>query len=94
MLASIVLALALATQPNTRLRFSDVPCHTVADCWLDAEGHPIARPKRYRGRALPHGDCGKHLTWLDHRLTCTAPPSADGGASQPMCTAEFIGDKC
>ena len=63
---------------------SDVPCETVAQCWLDDDGKAIARPKSKKGRPLPKGNCGKNLFWLRHRLTC----------EEGVCVSQFIGDKC
>ncbi len=74
----------LAAPPAVPVPVSPVPCKTVADCWLSAQGQPIARPKHKRGRALPRGDCGKNLVWLRHRLSC----------EQDVCVATLIGDKC
>lgn len=61
-----------------------VPCKTVADCWLDADGHAIPRPKRYRGRPLPRGDCGKNELWLSNKLSC----------EDAVCVARYISNKC
>jgi hypothetical protein len=61
-----------------------VPCQTIADCWLDADGKAIARPKRFRSKPVPRGDCGKNLVWLRNRLTCEAN----------VCAVTFIGDRC
>lgn len=62
-----------------------VSCKTVSDCWLDADGHAIARPKKFKGKALPRGDCGKNLLWLRNTLECS-----DAG----LCVATHVGDKC
>lgn len=81
----IALMLSLLAAPAAApVAVSPVPCQTVADCWLAADGQPIARPKHKRGRALPRGDCGKNLLWLRHRLSCEAQ----------VCVAVRIGDKC
>ena len=61
-----------------------VPCQSVKDCWLDDEGRAIRRPARYRGRHLPKGDCGAHLRWLRHALTC----------EEGVCTSRDVGDRC
>jgi hypothetical protein len=61
-----------------------VPCKTVDDCWLDDNGHAIHRPKRYRGRALPRGDCDARIQWLRHKLSC----------EENVCVAKFVGDAC
>ncbi|MBL8952167.1 MAG: hypothetical protein JNK82_15400 [Myxococcaceae bacterium] len=63
---------------------STVPCKTVAECWLDEEGKPIARPKAKKGKAVPRGDCGKNLLWLRNQLSC----------DENVCVAKFVGDKC
>jgi hypothetical protein len=63
---------------------ADVPCETVADCWLDGDGHPIKRPPRLRKKQLPRGDCGKNLVWLRNRLSC----------EEHVCVAVFIGGRC
>lgn len=80
---ALILSL-LAAPPAVPVPVGPVPCKTVADCWLSAQGQPIARPKAKRGRALPSGDCGKNLVWLRHRLSC----------EQEVCVAKLIGDKC
>lgn len=49
--------------------FSEVPCTSVKQCWLDADGKPIARPKKLRGAPLPKRDCDNTL-WLQHQLSC------------------------
>jgi hypothetical protein len=61
-----------------------VPCRSVGDCWLDASGNAIKRPKRYRGKPLPRGDCGARINWLRNWLSCT-----DG-----RCSVQHVGDKC
>ena len=63
---------------------SEVPCKSVADCWLEEGGKPVKRPKKLKGRKVPRGDCGSHLLWLRNRLSC----------EQGVCTATFQGDKC
>ena len=83
----MLLALALfmlAAGSSDRVTVSTVPCGTVAECWLDDAGRPIARPKANKRRKLPVGDCGRNLLWLHNRLSC----------DNNVCTAEFIGDKC
>jgi hypothetical protein len=60
------------------------PCRTVADCWLDDAGHAIARPRKFRGKPIPRGDCGSRINWLRHRLMCV----------EGRCTAADIGDRC
>jgi hypothetical protein len=76
----LVASIVLSASPTV----SDVPCQTVADCWLDAASKPIARPKKFRGKPVPRGDCGRKLQWLRTRLAC----------EQNLCTALDIGDKC
>jgi hypothetical protein len=61
-----------------------VPCKTIADCWLDNEGHPIARPKSKRGLKIPRGNCDTRLVWLRYQLSCT----------EQVCTALFLPDQC
>lgn len=61
-----------------------VACQTVADCWLDSDGHAIRRPKQHAKKPIPRGDCGKRLLWLRHRLSC----------EENVCVAIRIGDKC
>ena len=63
---------------------STVQCTSVDECWLDAEGKAVARPKSKKGRPLPRGDCGKNLLWLRHKLTC----------EEGVCVSQNIGDKC
>ncbi len=71
--------------PIDRVTKSAVRCTTVAECWLDADGKPIARPKKFKGKKLPKGTCSNSgLLWLRHKLTC----------QQNVCTAEFVGDMC
>jgi hypothetical protein len=79
-----LVTLLLAGEP--RVTTNEVPCQTVQDCWLDATGKPIARPKKFKGQQLPVGDCGAQLHWLRHRLTCSP--------EQHVCVAELIGDRC
>ena len=76
MLAALLVALVLSADP--------VPCQTVADCWLDADSRPIARPKKLRGKPIPKGDCGRKLQWLRHKLAC----------EQNVCTVTNVGDGC
>jgi hypothetical protein len=85
MLLSLV-AVLLSAEPNPRVSASTVACTTVAECWLDADGKPIARPKKFKGKPLPTGDCGKRLVWLRNQLTCDE--------TQKVCVAEHVGDKC
>lgn len=61
-----------------------VACKTVADCWLDDDGHAIPRPKKHAKQSIPRGDCGKRRLWLRHRLSC----------EDNVCVAHRIGDKC
>jgi len=85
MIKLIALMLSLLAAPAAApVPVSPVPCKTVADCWLSADGQAIARPKHKRGRALPRGDWGKNLVWLRNRLSCEAQ----------VCVAVHIGDKC
>jgi hypothetical protein len=77
-------AASASATPDDRRTVSDVPCKSIAQCWLDEDGKPIARPKKLAGKPLPRGDCGKHLEWLRNRLEC----------DQNRCTATFVGDKC
>jgi hypothetical protein len=74
----------LAVTTNDRVTVSEVPCKSVADCWLDAGGKPIARPKAKRGQRIPNGDCGNHHQWLRNRLRC----------EEQRCVSERIGDRC
>ncbi len=74
----------LAAVPYGTVTVSDVPCKTVADCWLDKDGKPIARPKRMKGKKVPKGDCGKNLLWLRNVLTC----------EKDVCVAKFVSDMC
>lgn len=60
------------------------PCRTVADCWLDDDGRPIRRPKRFRGKRLPKADCGVHLLWLRNHLSC----------EQSVCVVTHFADRC
>jgi hypothetical protein len=83
MLTSFLLWI-LGGMPMAQTTVSEVPCKTIADCWLDAEGKPIARPKAKRGRSIPRGDCGKNLLWLRNRLSC----------ENQVCTAQHVGDRC
>ena len=80
----LALALFLLGADPERTTVSEVPCKTVADCWLDDHGMPVARPKSQKGKKLPRGDCGKNLLWLRNKLTCT----------EGKCSAENVGDKC
>lgn len=79
-----LLTLLLSAEPDPHTTVSTVPCQSVAECWLDANGKPIARPKKQRGRPLPKGDCGKNLLWLRNVLTC----------EQNVCVARFVSDGC
>jgi len=83
MLLTLTLLL-LGAEPDLHVTVSTVPCKTVAECWLDDDGKPVARPKRFKGRKLPKGDCGKNLLWLRHVLSC----------EQAVCVAKFVGDRC
>jgi hypothetical protein len=65
---------------------STVPCQTVADCWLDPRGVPIARPKKFKGQKLPRGDCERKLVWLRYQLSCSP--------QKQVCEAVFRGDRC
>ena len=87
--ATALVAMVLSGNP-AKTTVSEVPCKTVAQCWLDADGHPIARPKAKKGRPLPEGDCGAKLVWLQNRLRCES--ADDAGPS--VCVAEHVGDKC
>lgn len=84
-MTALLLALVLSGDAD-RLEVSSVPCSTVDECWLDAKGHPVARPKRSKGKALPTGDCGKQLHWLRHRLSCDE--------ARHVCVALEVGDRC
>jgi len=59
-------------------------CATVDDCWLDEGGKAMPRPKKFKKRPLPRGDCGKNKLWLRHELTCT----------ENQCVSRFRGDRC
>lgn len=85
MLLSLALWLLTATHTE-RLTLSTVSCRSVADCWLDAQGRPIARPRGKRGLKLPRGDCGRNLIWLRNRLLCTE--------QEHVCASQFMGDAC
>ena len=74
----------VAALPADRVTVSTVPCQTVADCWLAADGQPIQRPRSKRGRLVPRGDCGKKLRWLRNRLSC----------ENQVCVVQRVGDKC
>ena len=68
-----------------RITTSSVPCKTVAECWLDGAGKPIARPKKFKGKPLPKGECSSRgLLWLRNKLSC----------EENVCRAEFVGDMC
>lgn len=82
MLLPLLVALVLSSDP--RRIVSEFPCETVADCWLDTDSKPIARPKKLRGKPLPRGDCSRKLQWLRNRLAC----------EENVCTVTNIGDKC
>lgn len=82
-MTTLLLALLLAAEPDPRT-VSTVRCETVAQCWLDPSGKPIARPKKFARRPLPRGDCGKNLVWLRNVLTC----------EEQVCVARFVGDAC
>ena len=83
-LTMLLLGMRLLASPNAGETSAAPACRSVADCWLDEEGRAIRRPARYRGRHLPRGDCGAHLRWLRHSLTC----------DEGVCTARDIGDRC
>jgi len=82
LLLPLLVSVVLSTPPRTTV--SDVACKTVEDCWLDADAKPIKRPKKFRGKPVPRGDCGEKLMWLRHRLAC----------EQSVCTVTAIGDRC
>jgi hypothetical protein len=82
-IVSLVLWL-MSAAPDGGVTVSAVPCTSVADCWLDANGKPVARPRRFRGRRIPRGNCGSNLLWLRYRLMC----------EKDLCAAENVGDKC
>lgn len=63
---------------------STVPCETVAQCWLDTDAKPIARPRGKKGKKIPRGDCGKNLMWLRNKLSC----------ENNVCIVQFVGDMC
>lgn len=63
---------------------SGPPCRSVADCWLDDSGQPIARPKKERGKPLPRGNCGGRINWLRNQLNCV----------EHRCVAFHVGDRC
>jgi hypothetical protein len=44
----------------------------------------IKRPKKYRGKEFPRGDCGANHHWLANRLSC----------ENNVCTVMHIGDRC
>jgi hypothetical protein len=81
LIALAVWLLTAAPEPGAEPR---VPCRTVADCWLDRDGKVVARPKQFKGKPLPRGDCGEKLYWLRTHLTCEAK----------VCVATQQGDKC
>ncbi len=83
-LAALLVGPTDPTRDASRTIVSDVACESVAQCWLDDEGKPIARPRRLRGKPIPRGDCGRNLKWLRNRLTC----------QEQRCAAVRIGDKC
>ena len=79
-----MLSLRLLAAPDAGSSRALPACQSVSDCWLDDEGRAIRRPARYRGRQLPKGDCGAHLRWLRHDLTC----------DEGVCTARDVPDRC
>ncbi len=81
-LLPLLMSVVLSADPKTTI--SDVPCQTVADCWLDADAKPIKRAKKLKGKAIPHGDCGSKLLWLRNKLSC----------EENVCVVKLIGDKC
>lgn len=86
-LVGLVVALAAdlrAETPSPEPAPPPVACKTVADCWLDGDGHAIPRPKKHAKKPIPRGDCGSKLLWLRHRLSC----------EENVCVALRIGDKC
>jgi hypothetical protein len=82
MIALALLASLLASPPP--LKVSKAPCQTEAECWLDADGNPIARPKSKQGRPIPRGNCGALLVWLRNELSC----------QENVCVARLVGDRC
>ena len=60
--------------------FSAVPLRCRR--WLDDSGDAIARPKRYKGRRLPRGNCHS-LLWLNHRLAC----------EEHVCVSIYVPDR-
>jgi hypothetical protein len=89
-LASLLISTPLTTAwsdtavPAPKAKPAPVPCKTVADCWLDADGNAIPRPKRFKGRRLPKGNCGGNILWLTNLLSC----------EEHVCVSMPIGDRC
>ena len=77
----LMVSLVLRAPP---VSVSEVPCQTVAECWMDPDAKPIKRPKQHRGKPVPRGDCGRSLQWLRNRLAC----------QQGVCTVTHVGDRC
>ena len=85
MTSFLVLSMLLTVEP--RVQESTAVCTTVADCWLDDAGAPIARPKKFKGRKLPRASCqGAGLNWLRHMLSCDP--------EKKVCVALDVGDRC
>lgn len=82
LLLPLLVSVVLSSEPTTTV--SEVACQSVSDCWLDEDSKPIARPKKFRGKPVPRGDCGKKLQWLRNKLAC----------EENVCTVTHIGDKC
>jgi hypothetical protein len=61
-----------------------VSCKTIDDCWLGPGGVAIKRPKKYRGKEFPRGDCGANHHWLANRLSC----------EDNLCKVTHVGDTC
>jgi hypothetical protein len=82
---SLVALLACREEPAPASAAPTLPSSPPASAPAVTErGNAIARPKRYRGKPLPRGDCGKNLHWLRHRLVC------EGG----VCVSRNVGDMC
>lgn len=80
----ILAALWSSDARSANAQSSDVPCDTVAQCWLDPAGNAIKRPSKYVGRSLPHGDCSAKLVWARHKLLC----------EEHRCVSIEIADMC
>lgn len=83
MLVLLVTAL-LAADPDPRRSVSEIACQTEAQCWMDADAKPIARPKKMKGKAFPRGDCGGRLLWLRNKVEC----------QENVCVVRHVGDRC